>query len=56
MVDRKKFLKRLRDFENQVRDDEMKGSFHPDDREYVHSRYKVLRERLIEFVCPSGGQ
>jgi len=44
---RDKALRIIREFENAVRDDEMRGSMRLDDRESIHQRYLVLKERLL---------
>jgi hypothetical protein len=40
-------LRVLRQFEEAVREDTMRGSHHPDSREPIHQRYKVLKERTL---------
>lgn len=40
----------LRHFEAAVRDDEMRGSRHPDDRDDIHERYLAARERMLEHL------
>ena len=40
----------LRNYEARVRDDEIRGSMHPDDRDYIHHRYLKARERLIQHL------
>jgi hypothetical protein len=52
-VKRDKALRVLRQFEEAVRIDEMRGSLHPDDREDIHQRYKVLRERTLLHLTNS---
>lgn len=53
-VKRAKALRIIRDFENAVREDEMRGSFHPDVRDDVHQRYKVLKERTLMHLIGSN--
>lgn len=55
-MERRKLLAILRTFENAARDDELRGSQHPDDREYIHQRYKVIRERTIEKLLGNPAQ
>lgn len=40
-------LRIIREFENAVRDDEVKGCQHPHDVPAIEQRYMVLRERLL---------
>lgn len=37
----------LREFEEVARSDEIRGSLHPDDRDQIHERYLVLKERML---------
>jgi len=55
-VERGKLLALLRTFENAAREDEMRGCAHPDAREYIHQRYKVIRERTIEKLLGNPAQ
>lgn len=43
----------LREFEAAVRNDEMRGCCHPDDRDNIHQRYLVLKERMLHRL--TGG-
>lgn len=40
----------IRNFETRVRDDEIRGSMHPDVRDDIHDRYLKARERLIQHL------
>lgn len=40
----------LRHFEERVRDDEMRGSMHPDDRDDIHEDYCNARKRMIRHL------
>ena len=40
----------VRHFEARVRDDEMRGSMHPDDWGYIHDQYLKARERMIQHL------
>ena len=37
----------IREFEKAVRDDAFRGAMHPDDREDIHKRYIVMKERIL---------
>ena len=49
-------LKYASDLDGWARADEMKGSMHPDHRDYIHEQYKLARGRLRRAIRTLAGQ
>lgn len=47
-------LKYASDLDGWARADEMKGSMHPDHRDYIHEQYKLARGRLRRAIRKLG--
>lgn len=43
-------MKVVEDFEQAVRDHEMRGAAHPEDRDLIDLQYKVAKQKLIEAL------
>ncbi len=50
MINIKYVRKLINELDKYAREDEMKGSYHPDDRDDVEQSYKDSKDKLIKYL------